>query len=273
MKNLDMKRRHVMSIINITPDSFYEGSRTPEREQIAERVRRAVAEGATILDVGGYSSRPGAAVVSVEDEWARVDLGVGVVREVAPHIAISVDTFRAEIVRRVVAKYGDIVVNDIMAGEGDVEMFEVVAQLGLPYIAMHMRGTPETMAAMTDYKKDIAREVYEYFEERVALMREVGIEQIILDPGFGFAKSLEQNYQLLSAMKGLQRLGYPILVGLSRKSMIYKPLEIDPSQALSGTIALNWEALRQGALILRVHDTREAVQCVQLYEMYEKNML
>ncbi len=257
-----------MTILNVTPDSFFSGSRTQGREQIAQRVRGAIEAGATIIDVGGYSSRPGADDISLEEEWRRVDLGVGVVREVSAEVLISVDTFRAEIVRRVAQKYGYFIVNDIMAGEGDPDMLDVVAHHALPYIAMHMRGTPETMTSLTHYT-DVAAEVVSYFRERVATMREVGVEHIILDPGFGFAKSLEQNYDLLAALPELCDLGLPVLVGISRKSMVYKVLNTTPEEALAGTVALQWEALRQGASILRVHDTQEAVDTLRLYQKYE----
>ncbi len=265
MHRLDISRRQVMTIINVTPDSFFEGSRTEGGDEIRNRVREAVDAGATIIDIGGYSSRPGAADVDLEEEWRRVDFGVGIVREVAPEVVISVDTFRSEVVGRVAQKYGYFVVNDITAGEADADMFGVVARYGLPYIAMHMRGNPQSMQGLTEYV-DIVEEVVSYFRERIELMRSVGIEQIILDPGFGFAKDLDQNYELLANLSSLAALGYPLLVGISRKSMIYKALDTDPSGALCGTIALNWEALRQGASILRVHDTLEAVQCVRLFE-------
>ncbi|MFI3258474.1 MAG: dihydropteroate synthase [Rikenellaceae bacterium] len=276
---LDLGRRHVMTILNVTPDSFFEGSRTSEAEAIGERAREAIEAGATIIDVGGYSSRPNAEEVSIEEEWRRVDLGVGVVRSItdsiSKEVAISVDTFRAEVVRRAVEKYGEeIIVNDIMAGEWDRDgesepMFDIVAKHNLCYIAMHMRGTPQSMQSMVEYR-DVAEEVIEYFRERIKVMRDHGVERIILDPGFGFAKSLKQNYELLAALPRLCELGYPVLAGLSRKSMIYRALEIETKDALAGTIALGWEALRQGATILRVHDTIEAVQSVKLYEIYNR---
>ncbi len=269
---LDLSKRHVMAIVNITPDSFFEGSRTFDSEGIEGRVRQAVEQGATIIDIGGYSSRPGAEDISVEEEWRRVDLGVGVVRELYPEIPLSVDTFRAEIVRRVANKYGRFVVNDIMGGDGDPEIFDVAAQYSLPYVAMHMRGTPQSMQSMTSYSS-VVEEVMLQLKRAAERLCEAGVEQIILDPGFGFAKSVEQNYELLAALPKLSELGYPLLVGVSRKSMIYRPLGIEPSEALAGSIALNWEALRQGASILRVHDVREAVQIVKLYEKYEEAMI
>ncbi len=265
MRNLS--QRQIMAIVNVTPDSFFEGSRTSEREAIVERVRCVIDEGATIIDIGGYSSRPGADEVSDDEEWRRVELGFEVVRELSSEITISIDTFRAEVVRRAAERFGYFVVNDIMAGEGDEEMFSTVGKYGLPYIAMHTRGTPQNMQSFTDYT-DVAAEVAEYLAGRVKLMREAGIEQIVLDPGFGFAKSLGQNFELMANLKKIIELGYPILVGISRKSMIYKTLDTTPAEALTGTIALNWEALRQGASILRVHDVREAVETLKLYEKY-----
>ncbi len=264
-------KRHIMTILNVTPDSFFEGSRTSEREAIHERAKEALEAGATIIDIGGYSSRPGAEEVSVEEEWRRVELGCEVVRELSASVLISVDTFRAEVVRRAAERFGEIIVNDIMAGEGDEKMFETVAKYRLPYIAMHMRGTPQTMQSMTEYR-DIAKEVVEYLRERVCMMKSAGIERIALDPGFGFAKSLDQNYELMAGLSEIVALGYPVLVGVSRKSMIYKLLDTTPSEALAGTIALNWEALRQGASILRVHDTREAVDTLRIFERYTKNI-
>lgn len=271
MSTLDLSKRQVMTILNVTPDSFFEGSRASECEAIRQRVCEVIEEGATIIDVGGYSSRPGAEEVSVEEEWRRVELGIEVVREVSPSIVISVDTFRAEVVRRAAERFGYIVVNDIMAGEGDEEMFGVVARYALPYIAMHMRGTPQSMQSMTEYR-DVVKEVVEYLRGRVELMRSAGVEQIILDPGFGFAKSIDQNYELLGALPEIVDLGYPVLVGVSRKSMIYKVLGVEPTEALPGTIALGWEALRLGATILRVHDTREAVDTVRIFERYINNV-
>lgn len=270
MLDLDLTKRHVMTILNVTPDSFFEGSRTQGDEAIRQRVAEAIAEGATIIDVGGYSSRPGAADVTLEEEWERVERGVSAVRELSESIAISVDTFRSEVVRRVVERFGAVIVNDITAGEADDEMFGVVAQYDLPYIAMHSRGTPQTMQSLTDYD-DVTEEVISYFEGRIQQMREAGVRSMILDPGFGFAKSLDQNYELLRGLSRLCDMGYPVLVGISRKSMIYKFLEVEPKDALAGTIALNWEALRCGALILRVHDTRAAADALRIFEKLNGN--
>ena len=241
-------------------------------EAIESRIAQVVAEGATIIDIGGCSSRPGAEVVPLETEWERVDIGVGVARRVAPHIAVSVDTFRAEIVRRVIAKYGAVIVNDITAGEGDGDMLDTVAAANLPYIAMHMRGTSQSMQSMTEYV-DVTSEVTDYLLTRAAEAERCGVarENIILDPGFGFAKSVEQNYSLLASLSTLCKAGYAVLAGLSRKSMIYKVADSTSEQSLAGTVALNWEALRQGATILRVHDVAEAVQIAKIFRTYSND--
>lgn len=269
MKFPDFHTLQVMAIVNVTTDSFYEGSRVTDVEAIERRISEAVAAGATIIDIGGYSSRPGADDIPMEQEWSRVDMGVGAARRVAPEVAVSVDTFRTEIVRRTVAKYGAVIVNDITAGEGDSRMFDTVAELGVPYVAMHMRGTPQTMQSKTEYK-DVVTEVVEYLSTRATELQRRGVkrENIILDPGFGFAKSIGQNYQLLAGLGRLCALGYAVLVGLSRKSMIYKVLNTTPQDALAGTTALNWEAINLGATILRVHDVEPAVQIVKIFREY-----
>ncbi len=271
MKHLSVDFSHpqVMAIVNITPDSFFEGSRTSEREDIEARVREVLAQGASIIDIGGYSSRPGADDVPMEEEWRRVDLGLSVVRDLAPSVAISVDTFRGEVARRAAERYGVIIINDISAGEIDPSIIDVVAKYKLPYIAMHMRGVPQSMQSMTNYR-DVVTDVVDYFNERVKFLKESGIEDIILDPGFGFAKSLEQNYTLMRGLHRLCELGYPVLSGVSRKSMIYKLLNTTPKEALTGTLVLGWESLRQGAKILRVHDVREAVESIKIFEAYDK---
>ncbi|MBQ2415875.1 MAG: dihydropteroate synthase [Alistipes sp.] len=259
-----------MAILNVTDDSFYAGSRNMEERAISERVVQAIEEGATIIDVGGYSTRPGAKDISLEEEWQRVERGLKCIRDISEDIAISVDTFRSGVVERAVALVGDIIVNDISAGEADAQMVDVVAHHKLPYIAMHMRGTPQTMQSMTQYEEGICESVCRYFTQRVEYLRQRGVNDIILDPGFGFAKSVEQNFELLGGLSSLSALGYPVLVGLSRKSMIYRALDITPEESLAGTVALNWEALRQGASILRVHDVREARQVIELYNRVKK---
>ena len=263
MSRLDdiLWHRGVMAIVNATPDSFYAASRTQSHKAIAERVEQVLKEGAAIVDIGGYSSRHNADDVSVDEEWSRVDTALSATREVATNIPISIDTFRSEIVRRAFDKYGEVVVNDISAGLSDADMLSVVAQLKLPYIAMHMRGTPQTMQSQAHYE-DVVAEVVAELQQRLSAMEQAGIERcrVALDPGFGFAKTVEQNYELLAGLHRLSRLGQPLLVGVSRKSMIYRPLGITPDEALAPTQAVHWEALRQGATLLRVHDVREAVQ-------------
>ena len=273
MQNLDLHRVNVMAIVNVTDDSFYSASRVVTVEAVERRIAEVVEQGATIIDIGGYSSRPGADDIDIETEWARVDLGVGAARRIAPQVAVSVDTFRAEIVRRTVEKYGAIIVNDITAGYGDERMVELVAELDLPYVAMHMRAEPKTMQSCTDYT-DVVGEVFGYLKSRATELESRGVrrENIILDPGFGFAKSVKQNYQLLERLSDLCDAGYPVLVGLSRKSMIYKLLNTTPEDSLAGTVALNWEALRQGAKIVRVHDVAEAVKIVTIYDKGFRNL-
>ena len=271
--NINLRRSHVMAIVNVTPDSFYSGSRTTSTEDIVRRVERVIAEGATIIDIGGYSSRPNATEVSLEEEWERVRRGLEAVAKVGGGVAVSVDSFRAEIIRRAVEEFGEVIVNDISAGEQDAEMLGVVAKYDLPYVAMHMRGTPQTMQSMTEYEGGVVAAVVEYFTERVEEIALAGVrrDRIILDPGFGFAKSTEQNYELLRGLDKLRALGYPLLVGLSRKSMIYKPLGITPEESLSGSLALAWEALRGGSAILRVHDVAETAQILRLNNIYRND--
>lgn len=268
-KHIDLSSPRVMTIVNVTPDSFYDGSRSFTEKEIEHHVARAIEEGADMLDVGGCSSRPNADDVAVDEEIARVGRAMKVIRRVCPEMEVSIDTFRAEVVRRIVAEWGACIVNDISAGELDPEMITAVARLGLPYVAMHMRGTPTTMQSMTDYS-DIVEEVRTYFVQKISDLRKAGIEDIVIDPGFGFAKTLEQNYQLMNGLHRLGDLGAPMLVGISRKSMIYKLLNTTPAEALNGTTALHLEALRQGAKILRVHDTREAVEVVKIYNQLNK---
>lgn len=261
-----------MAIVNVTPDSFYAASRNATLEDVRCRVERAVEEGATIVDIGGYSSRPGAESVSVEEEWRRVALGLEAVQSAKKDVVVSIDTFRSAIVQRAYDAYGPFIVNDISAGEADADMVATVARLDLPYVAMHMRGTPETMAAMTHYDGGVARSVVDYFRKRVSLLEACGIrrENIILDPGFGFAKSVVQNYELLAGLAELRKLGYPLLIGLSRKSMIYRVLDITPEQSLPGSLALAWESLRGGDAIVRVHDVEATRQVVDVANYYKR---
>ena len=271
-RGIDLCEPQVMAILNVTSDSFYDGSRAQDEETIAERVRGFIRDGATIIDVGGYSSRPGADDVSVGEELSRVERALTVIKDVARDVVVSVDTFRSEVARRAIDLMNGVIVNDISAGEADEAMVEVVAHYDVPYVAMHMRGTPQTMQSMADYAGSVVEEVYHYLACRIEWLSVRGVRDVILDPGFGFAKSLEQNYSLLSELNRFGDLQCPILVGLSRKSMIYNLLDTTPDKALNGTTALHWEALRQGATILRVHDVREAVEVVRLYNEYKKRL-
>lgn len=269
-KNINLSDSHVMAIVNLTPDSFYSESRNDDFDAAIKAVERAASEGATIVDLGGYSSRPGADDVAVEEEWRRVCMGLEAVQRVDAGVVVSIDTFRSEIVRRAVAGYGDIIVNDISAGEIDPEMVPTVARLGLNYVAMHMRGTPSTMQQMTSYDSGVTEGVVSYFRHRVMQLESAGIarQRIILDPGFGFAKNVEQNFELLKGLDSIRALGYPLLVGLSRKSMIYRSLDIKPEKALPGSLALAWQALQGGNTILRVHDVAATMQVLRLSNIY-----
>ena len=268
--NIDLRDSHIMAIVNVTPDSFYSGSRTLQHEDIVRRVESAIDGGATIIDIGGYSSRPNAEEVTLEQEWERVRDGLRAVRSVDGGAVVSIDSFRSEVIRRAVEEFGDVIVNDISAGEHDANMLDVVAKYRLPYVAMHMRGTPKTMQSLTDYTNGVVTEVVEYFKRRVEEIVDAGVvrDRIVLDPGFGFAKSVEQNYELLRGLDAIRALGYPLLIGVSRKSMIYKPLGVQPEDALAGSLALAWEVLRGGDAILRVHDTRESAQLITLAKTY-----
>ena len=266
---IDLSKPRVMTIINITPDSFYDGSRCFTEEQIERKVLAALDEGADMFDVGGYSSRPNADDVPINEEIRRIARAMKVIRRMAPSTAVSIDSFRAEVIRRTVEEFGDCIVNDISAGELDPTMVETVAELRLPYVAMHMRGTPTTMQKMTSYS-DVVEDVRKYFLRKIEQLREAGIEDIVVDAGFGFAKSLDQNYELMRSLHRLTDLGVPLLVGISRKSMIYQLLGCTPDKALNGTTALHMEALRQGAKILRVHDTREAKEVISIFNKLNK---
>ena len=268
-QTLDLQRPVVMTIVNVTPDSFFAGSRSMHIEEIAMRVEEAVGWGARIIDVGGYSSRPGAEDVSAEEELSRVMTGVETVRGKAPGAIISLDTFRAEVAAKVMKRFGPCIINDISAGGIDPEIFSVAAKFRVPYVLMHSRGTPRTMQKMTDYQ-DIVTDVKDFFAEKIALLRAAGVNDIILDPGFGFAKTTPQNFRLLDHLDEFRRtFELPLLAGISRKSMIYNVLETTPAETLTGTAALNWACLRGGASILRVHDTLAAIEVIKLHNYYK----
>ena len=253
----------VMGVLNITPDSFYQGSRFNDAEALTKKLEQMIQEQVDIVDVGGYSSRPGAANISVQEEIDRVIPAIKVCRAYAPSIPISIDTYRAEVASKALDA-GANMVNDISAGSLDQKMFELVAQRQVPYILMHMRGNPQTMTGKTDYQ-NIITDIMRYFSQKVSQLQDLGVNDIIIDPGFGFAKTVEQNYQLLRSLSYFSELQLPLLVGLSRKSMVYKPLNISASEALNGTTVLNTIALMNGASILRVHDVKAARQAVTLF--------
>lgn len=262
---LDLSKPQVMGILNVTPDSFYAGSRMETEEAVRGRVKQIIAEGGSIIDVGAYSSRPGAADVSAEEEMERLRRGMSIVREEAPEIPVSVDTFRADVAKMAVEELGVDIINDISGGELDKEMFKTVAKLGVPYILMHMKGTPQTMQQAPHYD-DLMKEVMLYFAEKVQQLRDLGQKDIVLDPGYGFAKTIDHNYELLRHQEMLEVFELPLLVGVSRKSMIHRFLGTSPEEALNGTSVLNTIALQKGANILRVHDVKEAVEVVRLVE-------
>ena len=260
---LDLSKPQVMGILNLTPDSFYAASRVQTEEAIRKRVRQIADEGGTMMDVGAYSSRPGADDVSPKEEMERLRRGLKVVREEAPNMPLSVDTFRADVAKMAVEELGADIINDISGGELDPAMFTTVARLGVPYILMHMKGTPKTMQQTPRYD-DLLKEVMLYFAKKVQQLRDLGQKDIILDPGYGFGKTLDQNYELLRHQEMLQVFELPLLVGVSRKSMIYHLLGTTPQEALNGTTVLNTIALTKGANILRVHDVKAAVEVTRL---------
>ena len=259
-------RPWVMGIINVTPDSFYSASRVNDEAALVERVRQMVADGADVLDVGACSTRPDSQSVDAQGEMQRLQWALAVIRREAPDVVISVDTFRADVARRCVEQWGADIINDISGGTLDEEMFSTVASLGVPYVLTHTRGTPATMSSMTDYG-DVAADVLEWMARRIDELRQMGVADVIVDPGFGFAKDVEQNYRLLTCLDAFHALNAPLLVGVSRKRMVYMPLGITPDEALNGTTVVNTMALERGAHILRVHDVKAAVQAVTLTAM------
>lgn len=264
-KLIDLKTPKVMGIVNITPDSFFSGSRHEADKELVKTVAKMLAEGADIIDIGGYSTRPGANSVSLAEELSRVIPAIERIVAHFPDVILSVDTFRSEVANQAVAA-GAAIVNDVSAGLLDDKMLSTVAGLRVPYIMMHMRGTPQTMMQLTGYD-DLVSDILLYFSERIKAARSVGISDIVVDPGFGFSKTTEQNFELLGKMDLMQIAGQPIIVGLSRKSMVYRPLDLESDAALTGTTVVNTLALSKGASILRVHDVKEAVQCVKLFLM------
>jgi len=254
-----------MGIINATPDSFYQGSRLPEPDQALQKAREMIAEGADILDIGAVSTRPGAKEISEEEELNRLSPVLETIRNDIPDCIISVDTWRSGIARLVHERFGVDLINDISAGQLDPAMFSTVAEKGLSYVIMHMQGTPDTMQESTQYK-NVVDDLLQFFGELVHKLRKLGVNDIVVDPGFGFGKNLDQNYTLLMELDAFQMLELPLMVGISRKSMIYKALESDPDEALNGTTAAHMAALLKGASLLRVHDVKAAVETVKIFQ-------
>lgn len=260
----EYSRPQVMGIINVTLDSFFKSSRTMDEDALASRIEKFIADGADFIDMGAYSSRPGAADVDPAEEIARLRVGMKVLRSIDPQIPVSIDTFRSEVARVAIEELGANIVNDISGGSLDQDMFRTVARLKVPYILMHMRGTPATMQSLTDYS-DVTADVIADLSVKLRELHLLGVADVVVDPGFGFSKTTEQNFEMMRNLQQFEVLGCPLLVGISRKSMITRTLDIDPADALAGTVALDAFALTQGAAFLRVHDVLEAVQTVKLF--------
>ena len=259
---MDLSEPQVMGILNVTPDSFYAGSRSETEKDIVQRLHQIIDEGASIIDIGGYSSRSNAEHISAEEEMNRLRNGLEIIRKHSPNAVVSVDTFRADVAKMCVEEYGVAIINDISAGQMDEQMFPTIAKLGVPYIIMHMKGTPQDMQVSPKYDHFL-KEIFYYFSEKVQKLRDLGVKDIIIDPGFGFGKTLEHNYELMNHLEEFSLFELPLLVGVSRKSMIYKLLGTTPEEALNGTTALHTIALLKGANILRVHDVKEAVESIK----------
>ena len=262
-RRIDFSEKVVMGILNVTPDSFFDGGAYNSEVALRSRIEQIIGEGAAIVDLGAYSTRPGAELVSVDEELKRLDPAMEIIRRYYPNTIVSIDTFRSQVASSINRCFGPVIVNDISGGTMDTNMFNFIVDSGLPYIMMHIQGTPETMQNNPSYC-NVSEQVKEFFVERITHLNERGFSNLILDPGFGFGKSLEHNYTLLNQMNSLLALGFPILAGVSRKSMIYKVLGSTPQEALNGTTVLNTIALMRGASILRVHDVKEAVECIKL---------
>ena len=267
---LELREPQIMGILNVTPDSFYSDSRTPDEAHITERVSQMMDEGADMIDIGGYSSRPGADDVTPEEEMDRLRRGLRIVRKLYPEVPVSVDTFRADVARMCIEEEGADIINDISGGMMDRQMFRTVARLGVPYILMHMQGTPDTMQVAPHYD-NLRREVMLYFAERIDRLCQMGAKDIIVDPGFGFGKTLEHNYELMNHLEDFAVFNLPLLVGISRKSMIYKLTGGTPQTSLNGTTVLNTISLVKGAHILRVHDVKAAAEAKQIYMAMKQN--
>ena len=264
---IDLSSPKVMGILNITPDSFYDGGKHKNEREVLKHVEQMLNEGATFIDVGAYSSRPNAEHISETDELNRILPIVNLILRAFPEVILSIDTFRSEVAQKCI-EAGAAIINDISAGKLDSNMLTTIAKLQVPYIMMHMRGNPKTMQKLTDYD-DLLKDISYYFSERIAAANASGINDVIIDPGFGFAKTLEQNFELLNKLELFNTIEKPLLVGISRKSMIYKPLKTSAKEALNGTSVLNTVALQKGASILRVHDVKEAIECIKLVELLD----
>ncbi|MBO5016639.1 MAG: dihydropteroate synthase [Bacteroidaceae bacterium] len=262
---MELQSPQVMGILNITPDSFYAGSRKQTEADILSRTRQILEEGASIIDIGAYSSRSNAEHISPDDEMQRLRTALHLINRDFPDAVISIDTFRADVARMCVEEYGAAIINDISAGQMDEQMFTTIAQLGVPYIIMHMQGTPQDMQTNPHYE-NLLKEVFFYFSEKIQRLRDLGVKDIILDPGFGFGKTLEHNYQLMNHLEEFSVFDLPLLVGISRKSMIHKLLGNTPEEALNGTSILNTIALLKGANILRVHDVKAATEAIAIVQ-------
>ncbi|MDR0895430.1 MAG: dihydropteroate synthase [Prevotellaceae bacterium] len=262
---LDLSTPCVMGILNVTPDSFYSGCRAQTEADITTRVHQIVQEGARIIDIGAYSSRPDATHISPEEEMRRLRNGLTIIYKEYPDAWVSVDTFRADVAQMCVEEFGVSLINDIAAGSMDNRMFDTIARLHVPYIMMHIQGTPQTMQQQPRYDH-LFREIFLYFAERIQRLRDVGVNDIVLDPGFGFGKTLAHNYELMAHLEEFHLFDLPLLVGVSRKSMIYRQLNITPQESLNGTTVLHTIALTKGAHILRVHDVKEAVEAVGIVD-------
>lgn len=264
-KLIDFTKPKVMGILNVTPDSFYKESRTFDKDAIAKRADQIIEEGGDIIDIGAYSSRPGADEVSTQEEIDRLCRALDIIKSKFPDAILSIDTFRSSVAKHCITQYGHAIINDISGGEMDSNMFQTISELKVPYILMHMQGTPQTMQINPQYT-NVTQNVLSYFAKKIAMLHQLNVSDIIIDPGFGFGKTLENNYQLMKDLNKFTLIDVPLLVGISRKSMIYKALDTDPQHALNGTTVLNTYALSQGANILRVHDVREAAEAVRIMQ-------
>lgn len=267
---MELDRPQVMGILNVTPDSFYAGSRKQTETDILARAHQILDEGGSIIDLGAYSSRPNAQDVSTEEEIKRLRIALQTIHRELPEAVLSIDTFRADVARMCVEEYGVALINDISAGQMDRQMFFTIAQLGVPYIIMHMQGTPQNMQKNPHYD-NLLKEIFHYFSEKIQHLRNLGVKDIIIDPGFGFGKTLEHNYQLMNHLEEFSIFGLPLLVGVSRKSMIYNLLGCTPTEALNGTTVLNALALQKGAHLLRVHDVKAAAEAVTIVEKMKQS--